>query len=256
MASTTARRKPARGRRTITRILLGFAALLGLLMVGFLIWANIGVMGPEAAPLAAVTNDPDVTIVERPEAVILSPTDGSSTVGFVFIPGAKVEAEAYMSNLAGLVEDDGITVVITKPTLHLAFFDLRPLSTFTGLAPDVDDWFVGGHSLGGVKACLMADDPDVDGLVLFGSYCANDLSGSEFPVLSLGGSEDGLSTPAKIREASGKLPASAEFVQIEGANHARFGDYGAQSGDGTASISSDEMRTILTEDLSEFLASS
>ena len=94
--------------------------------------------------------------------------------------------------------------------------------------------------------------PDVNGLVLFGSYCANDLSGSVIPVLSLGGSEDALSTPAKIEKASTKLPTDAEFVQIDGANHARFGDYGGQSGDGTATSSSDETRGILTENLVAF----
>ena len=175
--------------------------------------------------------------------------------GFVFIPGAKVEAEAYVSNLSGIVEESGLTVVITKPVLHLALFDLRPLHTFTRLAPDIDAWVVGGHSLGGVKACLMADDAQVDGLVLFASYCANDLSQRNLPVLSVGGSEDSLSTHSKIHEASNKLPATSGFIWIEGANHTRFGDYGRQSGDGTATISSDEMRGILTAHLAKFFES-
>ena len=52
-------------------------------------------------------------------------------VGLVFIPGAKVDPWAYASILSGLVTDDDLTVVITKPWLNLAFFDLRPLSSFT-----------------------------------------------------------------------------------------------------------------------------
>lgn len=252
MASTAAPRTRSRGRRIATRVLLGFLALLGVAVVGFLVWANVGVMGAEAGPLSAVEEDSAVSITDHPEAVVLTPTDGDSTVGLVFIPGAKVTADAYMSNLSGIVETDGITVVITKPTLNLAFFDLRPLDSFTELAPQLDQWFVGGHSLGGVKACQFAADPGVSGLVLFGSYCANDLSSSALPVLSIGGSEDALSTPEKIQDASDKLPTSAEFIQIEGASHARFGDYGIQSGDGTATISSDEMREILTEDLAAF----
>lgn len=256
MASTAARKKPSRRRLIVTRILLGFLAFLGLAMVAFLIWANTGIMAGEPGPLAEVADNPAVTITDHPEAIVLTPTDGASTEGFVFIPGAKVDADAYVSNLSGIVANDGVTVIITKPTLHLAFFDLRPLSAFTDFAPDVDEWAVGGHSLGGVKACLLADDPAVSGLVLFGSYCANDLSETSLPVLSIGGSEDALSTPTRIDDASGKVPASAEFVQIEGANHARFGDYGVQAGDGTATISSDEMRDILTEDLGDFLKAS
>ncbi|MDO5736021.1 MAG: alpha/beta hydrolase, partial [Propionibacteriaceae bacterium] len=244
-----------RARRIITRVLLGFLALLGLLVLGFIIWANVGVMQAERGALEAVRSDPAITIMENPEALVMSPSDLTSTRGLVFIPGAKVTAESYVSNLSGLVEEDGITVVITRPTLNLAFFDLRPLTTFTALAPDVDEWFVGGHSLGGVKACQFAEEPEVAGLILFGSYCANDLSGTSIPVLSLGGSEDGLSTPSKIEEAAVRLPSDAEFIQIDGANHARFGDYGVQSGDGTATIGSDEMRNILTRDITAFLGS-
>lgn len=252
MAPSSTPRTPSRARRIVTRVLLGFLAVLGLLVVGFLIWANLGVMQAEPGPLAAVQSDPAITIVEAPVAVVLSPTTGPSTRGLVFIPGAKVDADAYASNLSGLVES-GVTVVITKPTLHLAFFDLRPLTTFTDLAPDVDQWWVGGHSLGGVKACQFATDPEVEGLVLLGSYCANDLSETDLAVLSIGGSDDGLSTPAKIKGAAVRLPADTEFVQIEGASHARFGDYGVQSGDGTATIGSEEMRSRLTEDLDAFL---
>ncbi len=253
MGSDSAPHPPSRARRVITRVLLGFLAFLGLVVAGFLIWANVGVMQAEPGPLEAVETDPAITIVDAPEAVVLSPTTEASTRGLVFIPGAKVAAKAYVSNLSEIV-DSGVTVVITKPTLHLAFFDLRPLSTFTDLAPGVDQWFVGGHSLGGVKACQFAEDPAVEGLVLFGSYCANDLSASGMPVLSLSGSEDGLSTPTKIEDAAVRLPADTDFVQIEGANHARFGDYGVQSGDGTATISSEEMRRHLTENLEPFLA--
>lgn len=252
MASTSTPRKISGPRRVITRILLGVLALLGLLVLGFLIWASTGIMKAEPGPLAAAQDDPDVIMTDYDEAIVLAPATGNSTTGFVFIPGAKVAAEAYVSNLSGIVEDENLTVVITKPTLHLAFFDLRPLETFTDLAPEVDRWSVGGHSLGGVKACQFAEDPEMDGLVLFGSYCANDLSGSAITVLSIGGSEDALSTPSKIEDASTKLPPDAEFIQIDGANHARFGDYGVQSGDGNATINSDEMRAILTEDLGAF----
>jgi hypothetical protein len=99
---------------------------------------------------------------------------------------------------------------------------------------------------------MLADE--TDGLVLFGSYCANDLSASTLPVLSIGGSEDGLSTPEKIASAAGLLPESAEFVEIDGLNHAGFGDYGMQSGDGVATISRAEGRAAITDTLTGWLA--
>lgn len=142
--------------------------------------------------------------------------------------------------------------MITRPWLKLAFFDPRGLDAFTAAAPDVDVWSVGGHSLGGVRACQLA--ADADALVLFASYCANDLSESGLPVLSLPGSEDGLSTPEKIADARDQLPADADMVEIDGASHASFGDYGPQDGDGTPSISREQMHAEVTRLTESFLA--
>ena len=225
-------------------------ALLLLAVAAFLIWANVGVMAAEPEALAAVRDDPAVTLTDEGGAWVLAPASGDSDTGLVFIPGAKVDPVAYAATLVGVVEE-GVTVVITKPTLILAFFDFRPLSDFTALAPDVQDWFVGGHSLGGVRACQLAEG--TDGLVLFGSYCANDLSDTDLAALSISGSEDGLSTPEKIDENAHLLPPDTVFVVIEGGNHAGFGAYGAQPGDGEATIPDAEIRAQITDALGPFL---
>jgi len=225
-------------------------ALIVLLVVGILLYANIGVMPAEADALAAVRENPEVTLTDAGSAWVLAPESGESDSGLVFIPGAKVEPVAYAATFAGTVEE-GATVVITKPTLNLAFFDLRPLSTFTGLVPGVDEWSVGGHSLGGVRACQLAEG--TEGLVLLASYCANDLSDSGLPVLSISGSEDGLSTPQKIDDAAHLLPADTVYVVIEGGNHAGFGAYGAQDGDGEATIPAEDQRQQITDALVPFL---
>lgn len=136
--------------------------------------------------------------------------------------------------------------------MNLAFFDLRGLDQFTSAAPDIDDWAVGGHSLGGVRACQLA--ADAEALVLFGSYCADDLSTSDLAVLSISGSEDGLSTPEKVDAARHLLPADAEMVEIDGASHASFGDYGPQAGDGTPAISRTDMHARVDELLEGFFA--
>ncbi|QKJ21234.1 alpha/beta hydrolase [Microbacterium hominis] len=215
-----------------------------LVAVGLVVYSQVGVMAAEPGPVADVRENPAIEVTETDAAIVLAPADAESTVGLVYIPGAKVEAWAYAAKMSGAVVDDDVTVVITKPWLNLAFFDLRPLSAFTDLAPGIDTWIVGGHSLGGVKACMLA--ADADGLALFASYCANDLGDSGLPVLSISGSEDGLSTPEKIDEAAPLLPADADFVEVDGAAHSSFGDYGPQAGDGTPTISDPEMTSALT----------
>ena len=234
----------------VRRVSAVIVVVLVLLVVSFLFYSSMVMMGDRTAAVKAWSN-PAVTITSTGHSVVLEPTGEASGIGLVFIPGAKVDPYAYLYKLSGIVESSGVTVVITKPTLNLAFFDQRPLSLFESDAPDVTRWFIGGHSLGGVRACQLADSPgagaEVAGLVLFGSYCANNLADSNLDVLSIGGSEDGLSTPGQIREASRLLPAQANLMQIDGLNHAGFGDYGTQSGDGTATLTSDQERDAITE---------
>ncbi|MDR6971766.1 alpha/beta hydrolase [Leifsonia shinshuensis] len=238
--------------RAIRNVAIASVSVVALVVVGFLAWASTPMMGDRAAALEAWRN-PAVSIHDAGDAVVMEPTGAASGTGLVFVPGALVDPYAYLSKLSGAVEETGLTVAITKPTLDLAFFDQRPLSTFTRHAPDVDHWYVGGHSLGGVRACQLADDPEVEGLILFGSYCANDLSNSDLRVLSIGGGRDGLSTPAKIAAARHLLPADAELVEIAGMNHAQFGDYGHQPGDDEATISDADARAALTAALARFL---
>ena len=253
--STTAPHQPRRtptGRRVV-RVLLAVLVVLALLVVGFLVWAKTVMQGERPASLEAWT-DERVSIESFDDSIVMAPLDGASDRGLVFIPGAKVDPYAYMAKLVDAVAETGTTVVITKPILNLAFFDQRPLDTFTRHAPEVSEWYVGGHSLGGVRACMMASEEDVAGIVFFGSYCANDVSDSGLDVLSIAGTDDGLSTPEKIGGAAHLLPADTVFVEIDGANHASFGDYGVQPGDGVATATDREVRDEITRALAEFWA--
>ena len=226
--------------KILRRVLLGIAAALILALVAFVIYAE-NPMRAEAEPLSTVS------YVDEPDGVALTPENPNGT-GLVFIAGARVEPQAYAAKLEPLV-DAGITVVIARPTLNFAILELRPLSTFEALAPDVETWFVGGHSLGGVKACQYA--AETAGLILFGSYCAAEIS--DLPVLSIGASNDGLSTPTKIEDAADLLPADTRFIEITGGNHAQFGDYGTQPGDGESTISDAEFTKQLTTAILEFV---
>lgn len=244
-------KKRRRRIRILKVVLWGLLAVVVLGVGGIVVWSQVGVMAAEPEPLADVRADPAIRIQDAPEGIVMTPADGDSDRGLVFVPGAKVDPWAYASILQGLA-DDGVTVVITRPWLNLAFFDLRGLDAFTSAAPDIDDWAVGGHSLGGVRACQLA--ADAEALVLFGSYCADDVSTSDIAVLSVSGSEDGLSTPAKIDAARHLLPADAEMVEIDGASHASFGDYGPQAGDGSPTISRTDMHAEVDGLMQTFFA--
>ena len=89
---------------------------------------------------------------------------------------------------------------------------------------------------------------DVAGLVLWASYPASSLADrSGLAVMSISGSQDGLSTPATIQAARTLLPSTTTYVVVDGAVHAYFGDYGPQPGDGTPTVAREPAQARIVE---------
>ena len=167
--------------------------------------------------------------------------------GLILYPGAKVEPEAY-AYLAQELSKQNITVAIPSVRLNLSILDVSKADEIIE-KDDSLEWYVSGHSMGGAAAAMYADQhlDSINGLILLGAYAASNdyLSESNLPVLSISGSEDGLSTPEKINENSSNLPKTTDFIEIPGGNHAYFGVYGSQSGDNEAQITVSEQQEII-----------
>ncbi len=77
--------------------------------------------------------------------------------------------------------------------------------------------------------------------MFWASYPLSDLSDrTDLVVTSIYGSEDALTTVSDVSADRPDLPPGTDYVLIEGAIHAHFGDYGEQPGDGEALISRDD----------------
>jgi len=141
--------------------------------------------------------------------------------------------------------------------LNLAVFGSDKALKVMEKYPDVSDWSIAGHSLGGAMACRFClDHPtQVGKLILLAAYTTSsyDLSQRILPVLSITASNDGLSTPEKIKKNRVFLPADTRYYEIDGGNHAQFGDYGMQFGDGQAQISALEQLEITVDQILAFL---
>jgi pimeloyl-ACP methyl ester carboxylesterase len=159
----------------------------------------------------------------------------------VLQPGAFVSSLAYYPLAWRIVDASGgaVAVLVATAPLGLAFLGVDAPQKVLERWKGKRVW-VGGHSLGGVAAARFARSHTdrVRGLVLLASYPAksDDLSSSSLPVLSLWAEHDGLSTKAKIEASRPLLPPNASFVMVSGGNHAGFGAYGPQRGDGQATI--------------------
>lgn len=177
---------------------------------------------------------------EDATTITLAP-EGRARAGLVFYPGARVDARAYQDILRPLA-NAGYLVVILKVPLGISLLHPGQARGAVDRHPEITSWAVGGHSLGGVSASAFAtSNPDVSGLLLFASYPAESMAESgDLAVLSISGSNDGLTTPDKIAASKPLLPPTAIYATVEGGVHAFFGDYGEQPGDGEPGISREQ----------------
>ena len=187
----------------------------------------------------------DDTIVYLPE---------NADAGLVFYPGGKVEHTAYEPLMIELA-NEGILCILLKMPFHLAVFDINAAEGVTEEYPEIDNWYLGGHSLGGSMAAsyLSKNAEDYEGIVLLGSYSTADLSAFDLDVLSIYGSEDLVLNHDNYAESISNLPNDYEEIVLEGGCHAYFGVYGPQEGDGTPTISNREQIKITVECILEFM---
>jgi len=185
--------------------------------------------------------EPDGTIIFEPEG---------ATKGLIFYPGGKVEYTAYVPLMQACAEK-GILCVLVEMPFNLAVFDINAADGIQKKYPEIEDWYIGGHSLGGsMAASYLADHAeDYEGLILLGSYSTADLSDTDLAVLSAFGSEDTVMNREKYEENKSNLPSDFTEYVIDGGCHAYFGMYGVQDGDGTPAITNEEQIRLTVENI-------
>ena len=199
-------------------------------------------------------------LVDSAGAILFTPTAAAPEVGFILYPGAGVDPRAY-APAAQAIAREGYLVAVVPMKDGLAFNGVDRADDIMSDSQTVGRWFLGGHSMGGVSAARYARDkgPELtlDGLVLWASFPSDDddLSGSELSVTSIFGSEDLLSTVDEIEDTQELLPSATRYVEIPGGNHAQFGYYGEQAGDGDALVERDAQQQMVVAATLHFIRS-
>lgn len=230
--------RPGRSRRAARIAATGGA--FGLATILF--WLAPFVATPPA--IAALASDGAVTITDTRAATTYEPADPTAAA-FIFYPGARVDPRAY-AVLARRIAESGSPVTVLKCQFDLSLLCGDP----TPWLPADEPWAVGGHSLGGVSASTFADGdvPAGTGLIFWASYPFSDLSDrTDLVVTSIYGSEDALTTVSDVSADRPDLPPDTDYVLIEGAIHAHFGDYGEQPGDGEPLISREDAQDQIVD---------
>lgn len=192
--------------------------------------------------IASLESTSSLTVVETSDYYAFIPVAEATGSAFILYPGALVDAKAYAPLMAKLAEQ-GATSFIAKMPLNMAILKKDAARQIIADYPNITDWYIGGHSLGGVMAASYADEnPDlIKGIAFLASYPNKDLTDHPLKVVSLYGTNDGVLNMSAYQDAKRLLPTdSANYKEIPliGGNHAGFGNYGSQSVDATATISS------------------
>ena len=262
---TTGRRRPTtisesrragRGRR-IAIAVIGLIVVLVVVAAGAFLWyAQPVPLLPEATAALASTDAVEYTLAAD-GTLLYTPRAAEPTVGLVLYPGGKVPPAAY-APAARAIAEAGYLVAIVDVPFNLAVFDINAAQRVIEAHPEIQRWAVGGHSLGGSMASqFVGGHPaSINGLVLWASYPAADLSGSDLRTVSSYGTLDhgvpSFTSPDAIAKLGGLVDVT--FDPIEGGNHEQMGWYTGQPNDPPATISREAQQERIVAATRELLA--
>lgn len=220
----------------------GIVLLVLAILAGVFFWYVSDYYRAEDAALEILAQDGGITVQDN--LTMLSPAAPTDTA-MIFYPGAKVEAEAYLP-LLDQIRQTGITCILVHMPFHMAIFDANAAEDVIDQFPAFQHWYIAGHSMGGAMASQFASDhPDqIDGLILMGAYIYGDYPAEK--TLTIYGSLN--------QSVEDHIDYTENIVEIEGGNHAQFGNYGPQKGDLPAAISAEEQQKQTVAAIEAFLA--
>ena len=229
-------------RRRKWLVARGILLLILAILTGAFFWYVSDYYLAEDVALEVMAQGSGITVQDN--LTILSPTYPTDTA-IIFYPGAKVEAEAYLP-LLDQIRQTGVTCILVHMPFNMAIFDADAAEEVISRFPEIQHWYVAGHSMGGAMASKFASEhPDqVDGLILMGAYIYGDYPDEK--TLTIYGSLN--------QSVEDHIDYTENIVEIEGGNHAQFGNYGPQKGDPPAEISAEEQQAQTVTAIEAFLS--
>lgn len=239
-----------RNAGALVAIIFGLLTIIGAI---FIMYVNTYAKADEVA-IHAINHSEIVEVTIDDALIIFEPPTTGVKTGIIFYPGGKVEAHAYAPLLQNLASEGYLTVIYQMP-YNLAILKPGAADTVMKHFPEIQNWYIGGHSLGGVAASSYASKnaDKLAGYFALASYPSSDLSEQPLNMLSIYGTNDEVLNYKNYEKYKVNAPENAKYVEIEGGNHAFFGNYGAQKGDGQATISREEQQAQTIMYLLEFL---
>ncbi|WP_405340399.1 alpha/beta fold hydrolase [Ruminococcus sp.] len=232
------RKKQKKKLPLILHILISVGIGLLIFCVAGFCYLNIHYTAREEA-LAVMSDSAAATVTEIDGGYFV---DGAGQdTALIFYPGAKVDAQAYLP-LMQEIATGGVDCFLLDLPMRMAIFDQNAADKIMAKV-EYPTVMVGGHSMGGMIAAgyAAAHKDSVDGVVLLAAYPTKPLDKS-LGLLSVYGTEDKVLDRDAYENAKAYFPSNTTETVIDGGNHAQFGNYGAQKGDGEAAITAKEQQ--------------
>ncbi|MGI9290209.1 MAG: alpha/beta hydrolase [Gammaproteobacteria bacterium] len=236
--------------------------IFAVLVVGMFAYLSITTVTNNAAPaaeaLAAMESDERVT-VEFDDYLTLSPASGTPTTGIVFYAGAHCDVRGYTPVLK---EAAALGYLVVAPTLPFDFAIFAPnkADEVRAAHPEIEQWIIAGHSMGGAMVGTYADSnrDNLAGMIVFDSHppASNNLSEVDFPVLLFERARLDGSRSQKFIDNQYLYPESAELVLIPGAQHMYYGSFdgGSYQEEWEPGIDREVMQQVVIDDIKKWLA--
>lgn len=222
--------------------------------ISFTIWLFYSYQAKDV-PDSYLQSNAAISVKDNDDYFLFEPKQKFDKV-FIFFPGAMVDPKAYVP-LCRKISENGIKVYLIKMPWRLAIKGYEIPKQLHLFADKTKTYILSGHSQGGKMAAqFVKENSDlIDKLILIGTTHPRDISlaESKIPILKIYGSNDGVADERTIFKNKAKLPASTEFIKIEGANHGQFGYYGFQLGDDAATISREKQQSETLTCIVDFL---
>ena len=129
-----------------------FVIIIGLILSlvgGTVYYINDYYRAEDMAVSLISTPNTSVEVTEENGVYTFAPQN--ATKGIIFYPGGKVEAESYAPLMHSLAEEGVLSILVTMPG-NLAVLDMNAADGICEQYPEIESWYMAGHSLGGSMA--------------------------------------------------------------------------------------------------------
>ena len=255
--------------KVVKRVNQFFLALLAVLVIGAVVFAvgfKIYTGNYYKADIDTISQIEEqvgdsVEIYYDDDLLVFVPTKVDTKAVIVFYAGGKVEFQAY-SGLMYELANRGYLCLLPRMPENLAFLRMNAAGDikeqYAEWVKYVDgvDWYLAGHSLGGVAATQYLGeqaDGEYKGIILCASYTQTDFSQRDIKLLSIYGSEDKVIKMESYEASKALWPENSQEYVIEGGIHSYFGNYGIQKGDGVPTVTNEQQIEIAADVISSFI---